>query len=194
MNPLSVKSGRVRLQRLGLTLVELMVTVAITAVLIAVAVPSMQQMIAKRRVAGVVNELATDLRYLRSLSVQKAVMVQLDFGSNSASTCYVLSTNEFVDIADCDCTDPTSCNGVGPAATAVKTVTLQRSDGVTVSSNGSPIRFTGPGAMPYLLYGSATITATVSSSLGGVARVWTNATGRAFSCSVSGQESSFPAC
>ena len=173
-----------------MTLIELMVTVAITAVLMAVAIPSMQQLIAKRRVAGVVNELASDLRYLRSVGVQNAVTVQLDFGSNIASTCYSLSTNK-PEEENCDCNNPASCNGVGVAPTAVKTVTLQRDDGVTVSSSLSPLRFSGPSATPQL---NATVTATVSSSLGGTARVWTNPTGRAFACSVSGQESNFPAC
>ena len=190
MNPQSVKSGPIHLRGRGLTLIELMVTVAITAVLMAVAIPSMQQLIAKRRVAGVANELVTDLRYLRSLGVQNAMMVQLDFGSNPASTCYVLSTT-LLGEDECDCTDPTSCNGVGSAPAAVKTVTLQRGDGVTVSSNLSPVRFVGPSAMPL---SNATVTATVSSNLGGTARVWTNTAGRAYTCSVSGQESNFPAC
>ena len=194
MNPLSVKSGQVRLQRLGLTLVELMVTVAITAVLIAVAVPSMQQMIAKRRVAGVVNELATDLRYLRSLGAQKAVRVQLDFGSNLTSACYVLSLNPQTE-EPCDCTNSASCNGVGFAPLAVKTVTLPISDGLTVSSDVSSLEFYGPIAMPRgMALGGVLIIATVSSSLGGTARVWINETGRAVSCSVSGQENNFPAC
>lgn len=190
MSPPNAKFGQVRLRGQGLTLVELMVTLVITAVLMAVAIPSMQQLIAKRRVAGVANELLTDLRYLRSVGVQNAVMVQLDFGSNLAGTCYALSTNKYGEV-NCDCTRPDTCNGVETAPSVVKTVTLQRSDGVTVSSNLSPLRFSGPSAMPE---GNATIRATVSSNQGGTARVWTNTAGRAFACSVSGQESSFPAC
>ena len=173
-----------------MTLIELMVTVAITAVLMAVAIPSMQQLIAKRRVAGVVNELVIDLRYLRSIGAQNADAVQLDFGSSAASTCYSLSINRPQEI-DCDCNNPASCNGVGVAPTAVKTVTLQRDDGVSVSSSLSPLRFIGPSATPQNL---ATITATVSGSRGGTAKVMTNSAGRAFACSVSGQESNFPAC
>ena len=193
MNPNRFNPGRVQLRGQGLTLIELMVTVAITAVLVAVAVPSMQQMIAKRRVAGVANELAIDLRYLRSLSVLNGVMTQLDFGSNPASTCYMLSTDLFASFQPCDCTDPTSCQS-GPIA--VKTVSLQRSDGVTVTQEVTnlPLRFLGPSAMPEMLFSAATIRATVSSSRGGSVRVWTNTIGRAFTCSVSGQESNFPAC
>lgn len=185
------KPGRSQLQGQGLTLIELMVTITITAILMAVAIPSMQQLIAKRRVAGVVNELVIDLRYLRSVGVQTTLAVQLDFGSNIASTCYTLSINKYYLSGDCDCNAPALCDGWGIRPKAVKTVTLQRGDGVTVSSSRSPLRFIGPNATPESL---APITATVSSSLGGTARVRTNPTGRAFACSVSGQESNFPAC
>ena len=197
MNPPRIKSGQVRRQDRGLTLVELMVTVAITAVLIAVAVPSMREMIAKRRVVGVTNELFTDLRYLRSVSIQNTTMVELDFGSNQTSTCYMLSTTRATFLpSTCDCTNPASCNGVGPVPTAFKTVSLPRSDGVTLSSNASPIQFVGLSAMPCLdnWCGASTISVTISGGLGGTTKVWTNANGRAFACSVSGQESNFPAC
>lgn len=189
-----LKPGAGREQRWGLTLIELMVTLAITAILMAIAIPSMQKLIAQRRVAGVAKELLTDLRYLRSLSVQDATMVQLDFGSNAASTCYMLSITYDLSEAACDCTNPLSCQSAFVQASAVKTVSLQRSDSVTVSSNASPLRFSGPSAMPYVPYGNATITATISSVLGGSVRVSTNEIGRAFACSQSDQESNFPAC
>ena len=197
MNPPRIKSGQIRQRGRGLTLVELMVTVAITAVLMAAAIPSMREMIAKRRVVGVTNDLVTDLRYLRSVGIQNNTMVELDFGSNQASTCYMLSTTRGSFLpSSCDCTNPASCNGVGPVPTAFKTVSLPRSDGVTLSSNASPIQFVGLSAMPCLTNwcGAATISVTISSSLGGTTKVWTNANGRAFACSVSGQQSNFPAC
>ena len=194
-----LKPGSSREQRRGLTLIELMVTLAITAILVALAIPSMHKLIAQRRVAGVAKELVTDLRYLRSLSIQNAAIVQLDFASNETSTCYMLSIFHDFNKDACDCTDPNSCQSATTQAKAVKTMSLRKSDGVTfnfpASLDSYPLRFSGLSAMPYLNDSSSeTITGNVSSDLGGKVRIWTNKTGRVFACSESGQESNFPAC
>jgi prepilin-type N-terminal cleavage/methylation domain-containing protein len=67
---------RGRLQR-GLTLVEMMVTVAVLAILASVTVPSFQDMLARSRVQGVSNELATDLRFARSEALRRNTNVVL---------------------------------------------------------------------------------------------------------------------
>ena len=85
-----------------------MVTLAIVAVLMAIAVPSMQQLSARKRVAGVAAELASDIRYLRSFGVQTANLVQIDFGANAVATCYSLSSDPF-GLGRCDCTNPSTC-------------------------------------------------------------------------------------
>lgn len=183
------KTGR---RRRGVTLIELTVTLAILAILMAIAVPSMQQLIARKRVAGVTTELASDIRYLRSLGVQTATLVQIDFGASAVATCYSLSTAP-VSWWNCDCNNPATCDGSADAPKIIKTVTVPISSGITVSVGNNPANtfFVGPNSLPF---NGTTITATVSSSLGGSARVMTNAAGRPFACSIAGQESNFPLC
>ena len=177
----------------GITLIELMVTLAILAILLAIAVPSMQQLIARKRVAGVASELASDIRYLRSMGVQTATLVQIDFGASAAATCYALSTDPFGLGQPCDCNNPSSCDGSSGAPKIVKTVTVPIAGGITLSVGNNPTNtvFSGPNSLPL---NGATITATVSSGQGGSVKVQTNATGRPYACSISGQESNFPVC
>jgi type IV fimbrial biogenesis protein FimT len=188
MSPSQRRPAATGAKRRGLTLIELMVTLAILAVLMAIAVPSMQQLIARKRVAGVAGELASDIRYPRSLGVQTANPVQIDFGADSTSTWYNLS----VDANERGpCTVPADCNGLLKKPVSMKFVSLKTTDGISVASGTANIRFTGTNAMSI---NGAIVRATISSSLGGSVKVQTNAAGRPSACSISGQESNFPAC
>lgn len=73
----------------GFTMIELMVVVAIAALLIAVAVPSFVDQIGRRRLEGVANELVADLFYARTEAVSKNKQVQL--ASDAAGTSYTIN-------------------------------------------------------------------------------------------------------
>ncbi len=193
MSPIHYHPTKSGAKRRGVTLIELMVTLAILAILLAIAVPSMQQLIARKRVAGVAGELASDIRYLRSLGVQTAGRVQIDFAANAVATCYALSTDPNGLGPACNCNNPASCNGNFGGAKIIKTVSIPIANGITISVGNYPTNtaFSGPNSLPA---NGAIITATVSSSLGGTVEVTTNETGRPFACSRSGQESNFPIC
>ena len=53
----------------GFTLIELMVTISVAAIIMAIAVPSMQLMYANSRVSCVANGLAADLKKARNMAV-----------------------------------------------------------------------------------------------------------------------------
>lgn len=178
----------------GFTLVEVMISLVILAVLLAIAVPSMREFVARKRVEGVAQELATDLRLLKSQQIQRRQRVGILFGSNDSMTCYSLY---FIGTGDenCDCTisnGPVCGNPARVQGSAeIKTVVVPRTTGVTVSSNPQLLRLLGFNGMPS---GNTTIRASVQGTSGGTVRVSTNAAAMPSVCSVSGSESSIPAC
>jgi type IV fimbrial biogenesis protein FimT len=77
-------TGRRHRQR-GLTLIELMVVLAITAIMLAVAVPSMMTLTTTNRVTVEVNSLVGDLQYARSEAIKQGIPVSLCVSSNGSS-------------------------------------------------------------------------------------------------------------
>lgn len=70
----------------GLTLVEMMVTVAIAALLAMVTGPSLIDLLAKRRLDGFANELSTDIQFARSEAVSRNVNVAVAATANTSYT------------------------------------------------------------------------------------------------------------
>ena len=66
----------------GFTLVELLITLSIAAILISMAVPSFTSTITNNRITTQVNELISSLSYARSEAVSRGMSISL----NSAST------------------------------------------------------------------------------------------------------------
>lgn len=64
-------------RRQGITLIELMVTVAVIAIVLLLATPSFIEFLARRRLEGASTELSTDLQYARSLAVNHNTNVTL---------------------------------------------------------------------------------------------------------------------
>ena len=98
----------------GFTLIELMVVVAVIAVILMIAAPSFRDTILMQRLRGVNGELVTNLAFARSEAVARNELVGVKFGSDSARTCYVIAAYRgewrtafasatTIDV-DCDCT------------------------------------------------------------------------------------------
>jgi len=176
----------------GLTLIELLITLAITAILIAVAAPSMREFIEKQKVEGAANELANDVRYLRSMSMQKNNIMLLSFRHTSAMSCYsLIEYGKGTGTCDCSRSPAAICDAVVGADTEIKSVYLPVSGGVSVQSSLPQLQLAGNGGM---VAGELSMTASVSSPAGGEVRVSVNAGGRASICNVSGHSSTFPDC
>jgi len=93
--------------RSGFTLIELIVTVAVLAIVVAMAAPAFNGMIANNRSAGMASELVATLNYARSESIRQAKRVSICPSTNGTSC--LASANDwakgwlvFVDLAASD--------------------------------------------------------------------------------------------
>lgn len=96
-------------QQHGVTLIELMVTIAVIAILVTTAIPSFIENIEKRKLRGAAETLYAELQFAKMEAIKTNTPVRVDFTVTNASTwCYGVSTS------DCDCTTANSCviNGV----------------------------------------------------------------------------------
>jgi type IV fimbrial biogenesis protein FimT len=118
----------------GFTTIELMTTVVIAGVLLTLALPAFNDMLARRRLEGQANELVTDLSYAKSEAVQRNrnVMLRTD---PAGTTCYTIAAWT-TGTGDCDCTVSPRCTG-GPVE--LKTVML--TNGVTISNANTRFDF-----------------------------------------------------
>ncbi|MXS86002.1 prepilin-type N-terminal cleavage/methylation domain-containing protein [Nitrosomonas sp. HPC101] len=69
----------------GFTMVELMITISIASILLAVAVPSYQSLMRESRLTTQANELMTALHYARSEAVKRGVRVTLCKSADGAT-------------------------------------------------------------------------------------------------------------
>lgn len=125
------------LQTRGVTLIELMTVVAIMVILLTVAVPSLTNLLDKKRIEGAHGTLTTDLHYARSEAVQRNRSVRVTFGVG----CYVIHT---VGTTATSCTQSGAAT-IGTDATQLKLVQLDTSAAVSFSPNNS---------MTYLMFDS----------------------------------------
>lgn len=181
----------------GLTMVELLVTLAILAVLLAIAVPSMREFIERKRLEGIAQELVTDLRLLKSHQIQNRpnTGTAISFGTTAEKSCYILYVRGD-NIVNCDCTaaedlvcGPADAGGLRPAS--IRQVNIPVSSGVRITASRTSLSVDGYNAMPRL---NRTLTVAVTSANVGEIRITTNLTGAPAACSVTGVFNSVKAC
>lgn len=116
--------------RTGFTLTELLIVIAVAAVLLTVGVPTFRDFILMQRLKGVNAQLVTDLQFARSEAAARNQWARVAFRSNDTMTCYAIYTTAVQ-------TDNSRCNcllGAGAACSGtqveIRTVQVLRSDGV----------------------------------------------------------------
>ena len=92
------------LQR-GLTAIELIIVLAVTAILLVVGVPDFQNINEKRRLKGAAEAMRQDLRFARTEAIKRNQRVRLTFTGSGDAWCYGVA---LVGEA-CDCTRPDQC-------------------------------------------------------------------------------------
>jgi prepilin-type N-terminal cleavage/methylation domain-containing protein len=207
----------------GVTVIEMMVVVVVAGVILALAVPSLRELLARQRVAAITAELVTDLQFARSEAVARSNDVAITFRDDDrpgqpTMTCYTVHTTGLT-TGVCDCRKPlgTAClNSLGlPRAglTEIKTTQVLRSTTVTLQPPVSPanqLTFSGTQGLagwrghfavavdgsdnPNYVADWVDFPVTIASSLGGKLRVLSNITGRPQVCSPDGSISGTPLC
>ena len=160
----------------GVTLIESLVVMVITAVILSVALPSFESARARRHLDGMAAQLETELQFARSLAVARNETVRIGFEAKGATSCVIIHSGS---PGDCVC-------GVGgPAvckadAQEIRTTRLDALSPVSVHSNSRSIGFS-----PH--FGTVTPTATmeVANRRGEVVRLVVNVMGRVRSCTPS---------
>ena len=162
----------------GLTLIELMVTVAIVAILAAIAMPAFTTYIDRTRVIGAAEALAQDLQLAKSESVRTNGAVSVSFATGTP-WCYGMVNSS----TPCNCATTNSCTLRQVNSSEFTGVTLSAQSFTSGGTTFSPIRGLADG-------GSVTFAGASSGSL----KVNLTASGQVTICSVSGSLSKYSAC
>jgi type IV fimbrial biogenesis protein FimT len=124
-----------RSRQLGFTLIELVIVVAMFAILAAFAVPSYQQMIQNSQIRTATDSIVSGLQIARAEAVKRNTDVQFDFKTDSAWAVCVTPAGG----GNCPATGNIQSRSVGEGS----------SSNVTINVNGtnSPYVFNGFGIM-----------------------------------------------
>lgn len=115
----------------GITLVEQLIVMAIFAVLLGAALPSLDQIRARRHLEGAAAQLETELQFTRGLAVARDASVRIGFESDGAGSCYVIHTGG---PNDCSCAGGKQAV-CGAGAEAIRTVRFDADSPVALRSN-----------------------------------------------------------
>lgn len=126
----------------GFTLIELMITVAIVATLIALVAPSFKQQIEMQRLRGTHDQLATDVQFARTEATRLGIPVHVRVQPSSVSgpACYILFSDRGTSLSTydfstaCDCTQPAGSRCSAATTTEVKTVVLESFTGLGLAN------------------------------------------------------------
>lgn len=157
----------------GLTLVEVAITMTVASTLLALGVPSFEQLRERRQIEGAAALFETDVQLTRSEAMLRNRNLRIDFGSGAFGSCYVVHTGS---AGDCDCSGeaPVCSNG----ARALRSARYAAGLPVALQSNAQSMVFDP-------LDGTVTPTATVRvvARNGEAVHQIVNVVGRVRSCS-----------
>jgi type IV fimbrial biogenesis protein FimT len=164
----------------GLTLMELLASVAIIGILVVLVYPTYTAYFARGRVSGAAEALAQDLNLARSESIRRNGDVTMSF-SPGGTWCY----GSVAGSTACSCTTPGSCTLRQVAGSAYA--------GVSMAMGTPPFVGNATVFMPFRAMGDAGAVVFTHES-GPSLRVSLGAAGQVSICTVSGGLTSYPSC
>lgn len=207
LGQVAAPARRPRRRAAGFTVIEMMVVVMVAAVILALAVPSFRDFIARQRVAAVNAELVTALQLARSEAVARNKNVLITFRTDDLPgqppmTCYTVHT--WGSTGDCDCRNPPGTACFGSDMVEIKTVQVLRATNVTLApsiANPACVQFEATrGLATWSRYcissaaGPNDFRVDVQSSINGQLRTQVNPAGRPTVCSPDGSIRGVAAC
>lgn len=179
-----------QLRQPGFTIIEMMVVIAILAILVALAAPAMSDFIEKRRLIGAAEELYSQLQFARSEAIKQSTNMRVNV--NGGAWCLGITDAA----ADCDCTAAAgaadACSITMDNTAVLKVVAGSTFPGTALATTQA--NFVFDGVRGTVLAGGGTLTLT--SPKGWELRVITSTLGRVRMCSPSGDNfvGGYPAC
>lgn len=115
----------------GFTIIELMVVIAIVAILAALALPSFRDYIEKSRLRGAVDSVTGLMALARTEAVRQDRQVAIAFGGSTSAWCVganmaaapATAGDRIPDAVACDCTAPATCSVGAVSSTSFAGVT-----------------------------------------------------------------------
>ncbi len=126
----------------GFTLIELMVVVAVMAVILMTVVPGFRDTIVKRRIVGTADQFMTDVQFARTEAASRQTTTRLRFKTVSGGmSCYIIHVcPAATPDCSCDCSAAAGSRCTADPAHEVRTVQLDRAEGVALF----PVNLTSP--------------------------------------------------
>ena len=129
----------------GLTMIELLVTVSIVAILATMATPSLREMMENSRLTALNNQLVSTINYVRAESIKRSFPVTMCVRDSTGANCAGSGSFEsgWIVFVDCDGDSSIDANGCnyGPgspnAAEEILLDTTPNFNGITISSNSN---------------------------------------------------------
>jgi len=124
----------------GFSAVEMVVTMAVLAILLAVAVPSFQDTLEKRRLIGAVEQLYSDMQFARMEAIRLGRNVSVVFKESTTPWCYGITDNNVPSNCDCNA-NAASCTvgGMQRVVSGVEFKNITLDD--TYGANGAKFDF-----------------------------------------------------
>lgn len=159
----------------GLTLIELMIAISISAILLSLAVPSFSAYLQRQRLKAAAQMLAVDLAEARYESARRGQPLHVVF-SPGADWCYAIATS-----AGCDCRVQQSCRLKSVRAADARGVLLAEAQATSFDPAGA-------------LQGTAAAALLQTAGSGERLRVEVSPLGRARVCAPDGAMGQIPGC